>query len=949
MAKKTKIIRKILIIFFSVILGIFLILLAAPLLFKNQLMELAKTEINKILLAKVDFKDLKLSFIRNFPDAYIALEGVEVTGIDDFDGEILASFDSFSVTADILSVIKMNFDIKSVLLVNAILNGHILKDGRANWMIVRTEEKPDQADEESEPEIESEPFSLPFNAKLNRLEIRNLQAAFRDDLNDLTASIEELNFILQGDMTKNIVDLNLELLINGVDFWMGGVRMANNANIGFISEVAADLVNLDFTLKENRFNLNDFILKFYGSAGLNENGITADLTFATERTDFKSLLSLIPAVYMSSFSDLQTTGSLDLNGSIKGTLSESSMPSAGINLSVNNAAFSYPQLPKSVQGINIALRAFYDGEIFDRSTVDIDRLSFSMAGNPFNAEARVRTPESDMYVSAFFAGVIDIDSITDIIPLQDMTFSGLLECDIALAGNLSTLENEQYEDFKLEGNLSLSRFIFETQAFAHKINLNNTRLNFTPRRVELVNFDAVIGSSDIQLSGTLENFIPFILKDETVRGTLTLGSNIINLNEFMGGEPNEEEVKEEKIETEEESASLSVIEVPKNIDFALNVNIASILFDKLVISNTTGAVTVSDGRVMMRNLVMNLLNGGMTLNGQYNTQNMITPYINFDLDIRQFDITEALSSFKILERFLPEPQNYTGRVSASLNISSILGDDLMPVINSISSRGRLQTQSLQIRNSKIFGTIADLIKNENWRTPSPGNLDIGYRIADGRLYLENPVVFHIDSARVEISGDQGLDMTMNYRVDAVMPVTIIGSEAVNILNRIPGGSRVNEIRLTGYARGTVKDPVINLSIADMASAVVESVREQVVETITQAVEEVRTQVNEEINRQIDQIMAEANRQAENIRNTAKQGADRLRNEANAAANKLTSDAAAISNPIQRLAAQAGAQAAAELTRREGENAARRVEQEAENQIQTIMNEARRRADDLRRN
>jgi len=947
MAKKAKIIKKIFIIFFSVILGIFVLLLAAPLLFKNQLMELAKTELNKILLAKVDFKDLKLSFIRSFPDAYIALEGAEVTGVDDFDGELLASFDSFSVTADILSVIKMNFDIKSVLLVNASLNGRILKDGRANWMIVRTSEKPEQvSEEEIETEKESESFSLPFNAKLKKLEIRNLKAAFRDDSRDLTASLEALNFILRGDMTKNIAGLNLELFIDGVDFWMGGVRMANNADIGFISEVAADLVNLDFTLKDNRFNLNDFVLKFEGSAGLKDSGITADLTFAAERTDFKSLLSLIPAVYMSSFSDLQTTGSLDLNGGIKGTLGEGSMPSASVNLAVYNAAFSYPQLPKSVQGINIALRAFYDGEVFDRSTVDLDRLSFYMAGNPFNAEVHVRTPESDMQVSASFNGIIDIDSITDIIPLQDMTLSGLLECDVALSGRLSTLENEQYEDFQLGGNLNLSRFNFETPAFAYKINLNNAHLNFTPRRVELENFDAVIGSSDIRLSGTLENFIPFILKNDTVRGTLALGSNMINLNEFMSGGPKEK--KEEEAETEKESASLRVIEVTKNIDFALNVNIANILFDKLAVTNTTGAVTVKDGRVMMQNLALNLLNGSMTLNGQYNTQDMITPFINFDLDIRQFDISSALSSFAILERFLPEPQNYTGRVSASLNISSILGDDMMPLINSISSRGRLQTQGLQIRNSKIFGTIADLIKNENWRTPSPDNVDIGYRIADGRLYLEPSVVFNIESARMEISGDQGLDMTMNYRVSANMPVSIIGADAVNILNRIPGGSRVNEIRLTGYVRGDVKNPEISLGIADMAGAVVDMVREQVTETITQAVEEVTAQVNEEINRQIDQLMAEANRQADNIRSAARQTADRLRNEANTAANKLISDAAAISNPIQRLAAQAGAQAAADLTRREGENAARRIEQEAENQIQLVLDEAQRRAGELRR-
>jgi len=932
----SSLVKKIIFIPLIVIFVILLLLIITPIIFKGPLIKLAKTELNKMLDAKVDFKDLKLSFIRNFPNAYIGLDGLEVTGVNDFEDELLVAFDRFSVTVDIMSVIRMdNIKVKSVLLDQARLNGHILEDGRANWDIMKSSEKESAKEETPEPDAKKDEDSSPFafNVGLNKFEIRNMQIVFNDEAHKMKAEVKSLNFILRGNMAKEIVDLNLNLAVDGIDFWMDGIRFANSANVGFVSTVAADMKNMRFVLKDNKFNLNDIVLKLDGSVEMPGSDIKTDIAFATEKTDFKSLLSLVPAIYMNDFQELKTTGTLALSGDIKGTYNDKIMPVANVNLNVDNAMFSYPALPKSVEKINIAVKAHYDGEVFDRTTADVDKFSFEISGNPFSAELHVKTPESDMQVAAKFAGKIDINSITDLIPMKDTALSGLLECDIALAGRMSTLQNEKYEDFQLAGHLNLSRFKYESPDFPLGAAITSTRINFTPRRVELANLDAIVGSTDVSVSGSLENFIPFVFKNETVRGTLAVKSNNIDLNEFMSGEKKEEE---------KEQGTLSVIEVPKNIDFTLTVNLAKILFDKLTITNTAGAIIVKDGKLVMRNLGMSLLEGSMVLNGEYNTQDLAVPFIDFGMNINQFDISSALSSFGFLEKILPEPQNYVGKVSATLNLYSVMDEQLSPVLNSINSKGRLRTQNLQIRNSPLFGKVADLLKNESWRTPSPGNLDIGFEIRDGRLYIEDPIVFNIASAKMEIKGDQGLDMTLNYRVDASMPVSTIGSGATDLLSRIPGGSNVRDVKLTGYIKGDVKNPDISISLADMAGAVTGAVREQVTEIVTQRVDEARAQVSAEVNRQIDQIMAEAQKQADNVKATAKQAADRVRNEANAAADRVVSNAG--SNPIQKRLAQ---ETAATL-RSEGENNARKLEQEADAQAQSIMAAAQKKADELRR-
>jgi len=918
-----------------VIFAIFIILLVSPFLFKGKLMQLAKTELNKSVHAQVDFKDLKLSFIRNFPNAYVALDGLSVVGVGDFAGETLVAFDRFAVTVDIKSVFKMdNIQIKSVLLDHPVINAHILADKRVNWDILRV------SDTEAIPDPAKETAPKAFNVTLKRFEIKDAQLSYQDDSAKMKLAIGNLNYLLQGDMAKEKVDLKMNLAIKDFDYWQNGIRMANKAEVGFSSEIDADMKNLDFVLKDNQFNINHIVLKFAGSVGLKGNDTNLDIVFETEKTDFKSLLSLVPAVYMKDFHTVQTAGNLTLKGEVKGTINEAKKPIVDLQLGVTDAMFKYPSLPKQVDKIAISLNVHYDGEVFDHTTIDLNTLKFEMASNPFSSEVHVRTPESDLHAIAKLNGKIDLDSLTEIVPLGDTKIKGLLETNLSIDGRLSTLEAKRYDDFTAAGMIRLGGFDYESPDFPQGVKITRTQLDFTPRRVELSNFIASTGSSDISMNGTLDNFIAYAFRGDTLKGNLTLRSNKINLNEFMGDKT---EQKEETPETPETKSNMSVIEVPENVDFNMNINIGKVLFDDLDIDNITGNLNIKEGAVHMQNVAMRLLEGSLTLNGEYNTVDIANPFINFAVSARQLDIPTTLETFDMLSTFIAEPRNYTGKVTANITLHAILDEFMSPVMETLASKGTLQTQNIQIHNSELFATLASVTKNERWRTPAPGNMEIHYEIREGRLWLVRPIVMNIPPAKVEIIGDQGLDMTLNYRVDASMPISSLGSGATDVLDRIPGGSGVTEVKLIGGIAGTVKKPEVSISVGDMTSSITEAVKEKVEEVIVGKMDEARQELESEINRQIVKIMQEAETQANNVRNTAKVAADRVRSEANSNADKLISGAAN-KGILERNAAKL----AADKLRNEGEANAKKIEQEGEQQAQNIMDAAKKQCDELRK-
>ena len=68
-------------IFAIIILVIVALLIAIPLILKGKLADIVKAEANKMLNAKLDFEELDISLLRNFPQATLVLKELSLTGV----------------------------------------------------------------------------------------------------------------------------------------------------------------------------------------------------------------------------------------------------------------------------------------------------------------------------------------------------------------------------------------------------------------------------------------------------------------------------------------------------------------------------------------------------------------------------------------------------------------------------------------------------------------------------------------------------------------------------------------------------------------------------------------------------------------------------------------------------------------------------------------------------
>lgn len=922
-------------VFFVLFIGTLIVL---PFLFKDKINQIIKDEANKNLRAKMDYASFDLSLIKSFPNFTFELNGFSLVGMEEFENDTLASIKNFVFTIDLMSVIKgEQIKIKSIKLNEPRIKAIVLKGGKANWDITIPSE-------EQAPETVSEPTK--FSLTLKNYEINNAHVVYDDRDGNMYAVLVNLTHTGQGDFTQDLFTLVTNTTIDALTYKMDGITYLNKVNTRLKFDIDIDNVRSKYTFKENELQLNELFLGFDGYVAMPTETIEMDMTYFAKKTDFKNLLSLVPAVYAKDFASVQTSGNLGLDGYVKGKYNDALklMPAFGLKLLVDNAMFKYPDLPKSVNNINVDVRVDNPDGNPDKTVIDIKKFHVEMAENPVDIRMLIKTPVSDPFVNGEIKGKVILSSVKEFIPLeQGESLNGTIISDITLKGNISALEKEQYDKFEFAGQFIVLDMDYKGKDLAYDVNLKKMYLNFSPKIVELSAFEAKIGKSDINATGKMEQFLEYALKEDGVlKGSFTMNSTLMDLNEFMS-----EEESTSATTTSEEEAPLSVIEVPRNINFKLNTNIGKLIYDNIDMTNVSGVVSIADSKVSLDNLKMNLLEGTMTMRGYYETKNIKNPGIDFYLDISNFDIQKTATTFNTIEKMAPLAKAAFGKFSTQMSVTGLLDEKMEPVLNSLTGGGKLSTSSVVIQNFEPTNKIADALKMEQFKKLALNNINVSFKFKDGRVQVE-PTDIKLGDIYGKVRGSNGFDQTIDYVWSMNIPRSRFGAAANAVLNNLTAqaaqqgintniGELINVDILIG---GTVQQPTIKTNLHEKGKDAMENIKEQVKEKVEEKVKEKVEDVKAKASAEAEKILQEAQVKADQIKAEGKRLADQIRSEANTQAQKIESQA---KNPLQKAAAKA----AADKVRKEGEEKAKKVENEANTNADNVMNEARKKADALK--
>ena len=782
------------------ITGVFILLLvialfAIPIFFKDQIKAKVIESINEKVDATIAFSDVNLSLFKSFPQANVTIDKLSIINKAPFAGDTLVYSGEVSLKMSIKELFKSKdepINIESFASKNGLINILYNKDGIGNFDIaLKDEDKKDS---------KNDPLSL----KIKEYKIENYTFRYFDESSKIKMEIDSLDHSGTGDFANSKLDLvtkstaKLSLDMDKINY-MSQVPVTLEAVLGI------DLEKSKYTFKQNKALINKLPLEFDGFIQLVDAGQLYDLKFKTPTSSFQNFLGLIPSAYSGNIKNVKTTGDFSVSGVANGLYSDTTVPKFNLEIASNNASFHYPNLPKSVENIVIDTRIINETGILNDTYVNLEKLSFKIDQDLFTAKANIRNITVNPLVDAALKGKINLSNLSKAYPIKmEKPLSGILIADVVTKFDMQSVEKGLYQNINNSGTMNLSQFRYSDEN-GKILNINQANIVFNPSRVNLQQFNATTGKSDLNVTGVLENFYGFMFKKQELKGNFNLQSNQLVVSDFITSEES----------TAEKAKPKEAMKIPAFLNCTLTATANTVIYDNLSLKNVSGKLIVKDEKVTLENVKTSIFGGTIGVNGAVSTKGK-TPVFNMNLGLNAVDIAQAFTQLDMLKKIAPIAGIINGKLNSTIKLNGNLDSkEMTPDLKTITGDllGQLLSTTINASNSEILTLLSSNLKFIDVSKLNLNNLKAALTFNDGKVNIK-PFDIKYQDIKINIGGSHGFDQVMNYNLRFDVPAKYLGTEANKLIAKLgtAEANKLENIPITANLVGNFKNPKITTDI-----------------------------------------------------------------------------------------------------------------------------------------
>ncbi|MFD1002441.1 AsmA-like C-terminal region-containing protein [Ohtaekwangia kribbensis] len=623
---------------------------------------------------------------------------------------------------------------------------------------------------------------------------------------------------------KQMPAFNLNLLVKDAMFKYPELPTpVNNINVdllvdnkdGVIDNTVIDLKKLHLDFGSNPVDAKALITKMYPT--------NVDATVAAK-------LNLAELSKMFPMEGLEMKGSYAINLNAKGVYDslKKTIPAIDAAMSLASGYVKSAEFPLPLQDMHFTSTVKNTSGKLAETFITVKDFSVLMDGEKFSADLLLQNLD-DYTWDLKAKGGIDLEKMTKVFPVEGMTLAGKVKADIETKGKYSDVQAERYDKLPTSGNASLKDFKYVTKDLP-TVTLSQAGMVFDPKKIELQNVNGTIGKSDFNVSGSVLNYLGYIFgKNETIKGVVNFNSTLLDLNEFMS-------------DTEEpaaaaDTAALSVIPVPQNIDFLLKSNVKTVKLMNYTMTNASGDVLVKDGVANLSGLKFNMLGGSFVVDGTYNTKDIAHPKYDLGLKIENVSMKEASSASSLVSTYAPIAGMVNGNFSTDFKISGELLKDMMPNMATVNGGGLIKIAQAALKDSKLISGITSLTKLSDANEVTMKDVLMSAAIKDGRLSVK-PFDVKFGNYKTTVTGSTGIDQSIDYTLKMDVPAGKLGTQLNGFLAEKTGSKTDpnGNVPVTIGLGGSVTNPSPKLIMDEQKQQVKEAATAVAKEEGTKAIE-----------------------------------------------------------------------------------------------------------------
>ncbi|MBL7472386.1 AsmA family protein [Robertkochia sediminum] len=795
-------------------------LVLLPILFKDKIAKSVKEQINAQVNARVDFEDARLSLLSSFPNMALGVKGLSVVNIAPFEGDTLFYAERIDLDMPLKTLFASGVDpytISHFKVSRAQVNLVTDAEGRANYDIAKADTEQDGV--QNTANAEAAPAT---GLRLERYEFEDVSLVYEDRGQSLVVALDSLYHSGKGDLSaqNTVLSTNSSALLTVVN---GETTYLNRNNIDWEAAIAMDLEAMTFDFKDNTAHINRLPLIFEGGVAMPGDEIAVDLRFTAPSTEFTRFLSLIPEAYSGDLEGVNAGGRFTVKGEVNGVYHEERIPRFDIAMEAEKAFFKYAEMPLTMEEITLRSRLANTTERVEDTYLRVDTLHFKLAGDRMDMVMKAEALGASPKIELDAHGVLNLENFAQLMPAETLQgLQGVLKLDMSSGFDMAAIEREDYAAIRNRGAIEVTGMKFNTPYLPKEVTVASAVMTLDDRVMTLKESRLTTGNSDLQLQGQIDDYLQAVSETGVVKGTLRMESgrlevaDLVDVTAAEAGPADRGDQEGTQDAGEDENANEPLL--PANLDLTIRGKAKEVVYDDITLNNASVFMKLADQNLEIRELSSEVFGGRIGLEGKLNGATHKPDY-QMDIKASGFDLADAFAHMNVLKGVMPLARALEGELNGSIQLSGLLGSDMLPVLNSLTGglAGNLTVEEVKQSELGFVQSLNSTLSFMDLSKLGGKALKGSFEFQDGKVTLQ-PVAFNLNGVEATLGGTHEFDGAMDYTLTLQMPASYLGSEVSELASSV-GVKDLDsrKIPVDVLIGGGIKDPKFTTNL-DKATA-----------------------------------------------------------------------------------------------------------------------------------
>jgi hypothetical protein len=732
---------------FGILLGVFLIITISLYVFKDKIIGIVVTEVNKTLSVPVAVKNVDIAFWGSFPNLSVDFNEVYIQ--DAFPNQkpkdTLLYSDCIRLKFNPIDLWNKNYHVKAVQIYPGTLKVKINKKGEGNYNILK-----------SDTTSKNEAFEL----KLNAINFEDFRISYSNKSNEQFYSTKISESELSGDFSAT----NYQLIADGEML----IIKAKSGQVTFIKNKTLDYnFGIDINGEQGKVSLNQAVVNLSGLPFEINGFVNTDSVKFNVKSKNIGLEDLVNKLSVGAIDDVKKfngSGDVSFNLDIAGGTASEEGLAINCDFGISKGELTEPTQNLRIKDIQLDGKYSNEGAS-EQEFLELKNMKFKTTGGPFRGDVRLRNFENPL-IEGKATGNIDLkiaNAIFHFPEVEQISGATLVNADFELQQNERT---GSIDVNKCDGDVLMKHLRLKLKGDKRTFENINGNIFLRGNEAGIDNASLKVGSTDLRLDGIFRNIFDYLNSKKPLETEVEIESNNLKV-EDLGTTTKKEKVEGDRI-----------FVLPNDILGSINLTVGTLHYENHRFENILGRMNIQNHRLHFPQI--SLVNAESLISGALIIEEK-TPEV--------FTITTQVATKNL--KFKPmfkEWDNFQQQVITSNNISGRAEADLYffapfdlrsgIVLKAVESRLNLKVFDGHLKNVQSFKDITESLKTNTGKLIlGKKNIDlleeklkdISFQTLENSIIIKNGVVnipkMHIGSSALDmdVSGVHSFDNEIDYR------------------------------------------------------------------------------------------------------------------------------------------------------------------------------------------